>query len=82
MTEVKPQAPRRVRASLSADRATVNFVVGTWKGSFPVERLDSWIAMYRDLAKRNSRLGGPGAYEPIYGPVVEALEKTKAKLEG
>ena len=64
-----------IRAALSRDRSTVLMRGGTWKGDFPVEKLDEQLAMYRLNRDRNG-----GAYAQFYKQTVEDLERVKEKL--
>jgi hypothetical protein len=64
-----------IRAALSRDRSTVLLRGGTWKGDFPVSKLDAQLELYRTLRDRKD-----GACARFYKQTVEDLEKVKERL--
>lgn len=62
-------------AWLSEDGRTVHMRRGGWKGSFPVEALEDWLAFYRQLRDRKG-----GKFAAFYAPAVEALERIESEL--
>ena len=70
-----------VRAALNADRTIVMFRNGTYRGDFPVEKLDHWLTFYRGLWARGSKdKSQPGPWAEFYRPTIEARERVKATL--
>ena len=69
-------ARRGIRAALSSDRKTVLMRGGTYKGDFPVEKLDFWLGFY---TKERDHKGGK--YKGFYSQTVEDLERVKGRLK-
>lgn len=74
MPEIKP------RAMLSADGREFTLKVGQWRGTFPVEKLDDWIATYEWLRDRRSDLFGGQPFKPHYASTVDVLRKLKERI--
>jgi hypothetical protein len=62
-------------AWLSEDGRTVHMRPGGWEGAFPVDALEGWLALYRDLRDRKG-----GKFAAFYAPAVVALERIAREL--
>ncbi len=62
-----------MRAILTADKRHVIIKGRTWSDTFPVNRLDDWLAFYERMAKKPGR-------EKHYAPTVAALTRVRSRL--
>lgn len=68
------------RAFLSADGREFTLKVGEWRGTFPVEKLDDWIATYQGLRDRRSKAFGGQPFKADYAGTVDVLVKLKERI--